>query len=190
MGRRAAAATLPATSSQVNAMGAPDSYLARRVVEALPGDLKSWRFASEHERARYAPLAGKDRHRWPWWAWHPDHGRRQRLGSVIVRQVLTVYAQRGADLRDLLRRHSDDWCQRVARACRLGPPESLAFALGTHSPIQRRLRQCASLASTCPRSPRRASNLSPSGAKPLPPEYPARTPACAAGSAADPEAAG
>jgi hypothetical protein len=77
--------------------------------------MASWRRATDREKLRYAPLAGRVPSV-PRWARHPDHYKLRRLGDATVVQRIRVYAQMGADVSDQLEQHSREWVHRVAYA--------------------------------------------------------------------------
>ena len=66
--------------------------------------LRAWRYAPDHQKLAYAPLRGRYGGRLPWWARHPDEGRRAHLGHLVLEQRVHVYAQPGAELEQLLER--------------------------------------------------------------------------------------
>jgi hypothetical protein len=76
--------------------------------------MKSWRWASDYQKLRYAPLAGLSRV--PLWAKHPDARRRWPLGNAQVRQRIHVYTQDGAPVDQLLQEHSREWVIKVTQA--------------------------------------------------------------------------
>lgn len=78
--------------------------------------MRSWRYASDAEKLRYAPLAGLECV--PWWARHPEAHRTRRIGAVEVAQELFVYAQDSAPIDDLLQRYADEWCGRITEGLR------------------------------------------------------------------------
>lgn len=77
--------------------------------------MRSWKRAPYTAKRRYAPLSNYVGPL-PIWALHPDHFRLERLGQARVVQRIAVYAQSGADIDELMDRHSREWVGRVSGA--------------------------------------------------------------------------